>query len=169
MGYIHVYTGNGKGKTTAALGLALRALGYNMKVYIAQFLKGMDYGEIHSLQLFPNVTLERFGRPKFVHGKPDEEDVKLALCGLNRCREVISSGDYDVIILDEASIAVHLGLFSVQDLLNVISERHERTEIIITGRYAPKELIDAADLVTEMVEVKHYYAKGVQARKGIEF
>lgn len=169
MSYVHVYTGNGKGKTTAALGLALRALGHGMRVYIAQFLKGMDYGELHSLRFFPNVTLERFGRPKFVHGKPDEEDMKLALHGLNRCREAISSGEYDVVILDEANIAVHLGLFSVQDLLDVISKRHERTEVILTGRYAPKELIDAADLVTEMVEVKHYYTKGVQARKGIEF
>ncbi len=169
MGYVHVYTGNGKGKTTAALGLALRALGHGMKVYIAQFLKGMDYGELHSLGCFENVTLERFGRPRFVHGKPDEEDVKLALHGLDRSREAISSGEYDVVILDEANIAVHLGLFSVQDLLDVISKRHEKTEVILTGRYAPKELIDAADLVTEMVEVKHYYTKGVQARRGIEF
>lgn len=169
MGYVHVYTGNGKGKTTAALGLALRALGHGMKVYIAQFLKGMDYGELHSLKCFENVTLERFGRPKFIHGKPDEEDVRLAVQGLNRCREVVSSGEYDIVVMDEANIAVFLGLFSVQDLIDVVSRRHERTELIITGRYAPKELIEMADLVTEMVEVKHYYSKGVTARKGIEF
>lgn len=169
MGFVHVYTGNGKGKTSAALGLALRALGYGMKVYIAQFLKGMDYGELHSLKRFENVTLERFGRPRFIHGKPDEEDVKLAMEGLKRCREVVSSGEYDIVIMDEANIAVFLGLISVKDLLEVIAKRHERTEVIITGRYAPKELIDVADLVTEMVEIKHYYSKGVQARKGIEY
>lgn len=169
MGFVHVYTGNGKGKTSAALGLALRALGHGMRVYIAQFLKGMDYGELHSLKRFENVTLERFGRPKFIHGKPDEEDVRLALEGLKRCREVVSSGEYDIVIMDEANIAVFLGLFSVKDLLEVVAKRHERTEVIITGRYAPEELIDVADLVTEMVEIKHYYSKGVQARKGIEY
>ncbi|MGB9789859.1 cob(I)yrinic acid a,c-diamide adenosyltransferase [Thermotoga caldifontis] len=169
MGFVHVYTGNGKGKTSAALGLALRALGHGMRVYIAQFLKGMDYGELHSLKRFENVTLERFGRPKFIHGKPDEEDVRLAMEGLKRCREVVSSGEYDIVIMDEANIAVFLGLFSVQDLLEVVSKRHERTEVIITGRYAPEELINVADLVTEMVEIKHYYSKGVQARKGIEY
>ncbi|KAF2957569.1 cob(I)yrinic acid a,c-diamide adenosyltransferase [Thermotoga sp. Ku-13t] len=169
MGFVHVYTGNGKGKTSAALGLALRALGHGMRVYIAQFLKGMDYGELHSLKRFENVTLERFGRPKFIHGKPDEEDVRLAMEGLNRCREVVSSGEYDIVIMDEANIAVFLGLFSVQDLLEVVAKRHERTEVVITGRYAPEELIDVADLVTEMVEIKHYYSKGVQARKGIEY
>ncbi|WP_448535591.1 cob(I)yrinic acid a,c-diamide adenosyltransferase [Pseudothermotoga sp.] len=169
MGCVHVYTGNGKGKTTAALGLVLRALGHGMKVYVAQFLKGMDYGELHSLQRFENVTLERFGRPKFIHGKPDEEDARLAIRGLNRCREVVSSGEYDIVVMDEANIAVFLGLFNVQDLLDVVSKRHERTEVIITGRYAPQELIDMADLVTEMVEVKHYYSRGIQARKGIEY
>lgn len=169
MGYVHVYTGNGKGKTTAAFGLVLRALGHGMKVYIAQFLKGMDYGELHSLQRFENVTLERFGRPKFIHGKADEEDRRLAIQGLNRCREVVSSGEYDIVVMDEANVAVFLGLFRVQDLLDVVTKRHERTELIITGRYAPQELIDVADLVTEMVEVKHYYSRGIQARKGIEY
>jgi cob(I)alamin adenosyltransferase len=169
VGYVHVYTGNGKGKTTAAFGLVLRALGHGMKVYIAQFLKGMDYGELHSLQRFENVTLERFGRPKFIHGKADEEDRRLAIQGLNRCREVVSSGEYDIVVMDEANVAVFLGLFRVQDLLDVVTKRHERTELIITGRYAPQELIDVADLVTEMVEVKHYYSRGIQARKGIEY
>jgi cob(I)alamin adenosyltransferase len=169
MGYVHVYTGNGKGKTTAAFGLVLRALGHGMKVYVAQFLKGMDYGELHSLRRFENVTLERFGRPKFIHGKADEEDTRLAIQGLNRCREVVSSGEYDIVVMDEANVAVFLGLFSVQDLLDVVSKKHERTELIITGRYAPQELIDVADLVTEMVEVKHYYSRGIQARKGIEY
>jgi len=169
MGYVHVYTGNGKGKTTAAFGLVLRALGHGMKVYVAQFLKGMDYGEPHSLRRFENVTLERFGKPKFIHGKADEEDRRLAIQGLNRCREVVSSGEYDIVVMDEANVAVFLGLFSVQDLLDVVSKKHERTELIITGRYAPQELIDVADLVTEMVEVKHYYSRGIQARKGIEY
>jgi cob(I)alamin adenosyltransferase len=169
MGYVHVYTGNGKGKTTAAFGLVLRALGHGMKVYVAQFLKGMDYGELHSLRRFENVTLERFGRPKFIHGKADEEDRRLAIQGLNRCREVVSSGEYDIVVMDEANVAVFLGLFRVQDLLDVVSKKHERTELIITGRYAPQELIDVADLVTEMVEVKHYYSRGIQARKGIEY
>jgi len=93
----------------------------------------------------------------------------LAIQGLNRCREVVSSGEYDIVVMDEANVAVFLGLFSVQDLLDAVSKKHERTELIITGRYAPQELIDVADLVTEMVEVKHYYSRGIQARKGIEY
>jgi len=168
-GYIQVYTGNGKGKTTAALGLAVRAVGAGLKVYIAQFLKGMDYAELHSLKNFPNITLERFGRPQFIHGKPDKEDIRLAQEGLKRIREVLSSGNYDVVILDEANIAVHLKLFSAEELIEAIRGRASNVEVVVTGRYAPEELLKIADLITEMKDVKHYYEKGVQARKGIEF
>jgi len=168
-GYIQVYTGNGKGKTTAALGLAVRAVGAGLKVYIAQFLKGMDYAELHSLRNFHNITLERFGRPQFIHGKPDEEDIRLAREGLKRIREVLSSGSYDVVILDEANIAVHLKLFTAEELIEAIQKRASNVEVVVTGRYAPEELLKIADLVTEMKDVKHYYEKGVQARKGIEF
>lgn len=168
-GYIQVYTGNGKGKTTAALGLAVRAVGAGLKVYIAQFLKGMDYAELHSLKNFSNITLERFGRPQFIHGKPDKEDIRLAREGLKRIREVLSSGNYDVVILDEANIAVHLKLFSAEELIEAIRGRASNVEVVVTGRYAPEELLKIADLITEMKDVKHYYEKGVQARKGIEF
>ncbi|RKX37510.1 MAG: cob(I)yrinic acid a,c-diamide adenosyltransferase [Thermotogae bacterium] len=168
-GYIQVYTGNGKGKTTAALGLAVRAVGAGLKVYIAQFLKGMDYAELHSLKNFSNITLERFGRPQFIHGKPDKEDIRLAQEGLKRIREVLSSGNYDVVILDEANIAVHLKLFSAEELIEAIRGRASNVEVVVTGRYAPEELLKIADLITEMKDVKHYYEKGVQARKGIEF
>lgn len=168
-GYVQVYTGNGKGKTTAALGLALRAVGNGLKVYIAQFMKGMDYGELHSLKLLPNVTIERFGRPSFIHGKPDEEDKRIAAEGLKRVKEVLGKGEYDIVILDEANVACYFGLFSAQELVEVIKSRASSTEVVVTGRYAPVELLDIADLVTEMKEVKHYYQKGIQARKGIEY
>jgi len=134
-GYIQVYTGNGKGKTTAALGLAVRAVGAGLKVYIAQFLKGMDYAELHSLKKFSNITLERFGRPQFIHGKPDKEDIRLAQEGLKRIREVLSSGNYDVVILDEANIAVHLKLFSAEELIEAIRGRasNEKGNRILGG------------------------------------
>ncbi|MGJ8454988.1 cob(I)yrinic acid a,c-diamide adenosyltransferase [Pseudothermotoga sp. U03pept] len=169
IGYVQVYTGNGKGKTTAALGLTLRAVGSGLKVYIAQFMKGMDYGELHSLKLLPNVTIERFGKPSFIHGKPDEEDIRIAAEGLKRVKEILTTGEYDIVILDEANVACYLGLFSAEQLVEVVQSRTPSTEVIVTGRYAPEELLEIADLVTEMKEVKHYYQKGVLARKGIEY
>ncbi len=170
IGYIHVYTGNGKGKTTAAFGLALRAAGAGKKVFIAQFVKGMHYAELDALKRFePEITLRQYGRGCFIMNEPEAEDIVLAKQGLAEVAEKIWSGMYDMVILDEACIALYYGLFSLNELMRVITSRPETTEIVITGRYAPPELIEIADLVTEMKEVKHYYQKGVKAREGIEY
>jgi len=169
-GYIHLYTGNGKGKTTAALGLALRAAGAGKKVFIAQFVKGMHYSELVSVEkLSPNIVLQQFGRDCFIRQEPTPEDIQMANKGLDFVRELTRSGEYDMIILDEVCIALYYELFSLSALREVISQRRENMEWILTGRYASQELIDLADLVTEMVEVKHYYRQGVEAREGIEF
>ncbi|MDA3833720.1 MAG: cob(I)yrinic acid a,c-diamide adenosyltransferase [Spirochaetales bacterium] len=168
-GYIQVYTGNGKGKTTAAFGLALRAAGAGLKVYIAQFVKGMKYSELYSLaKLSEFITLKQYGRDCFINKDPDKEDIKAALEGLKEVKEIMCSGKYQMIILDEANIATYYNLFSVDDLLDFIQARPEDVELVITGRNADPRIIEEADLVTEMKEIKHYYQKGVQARDGIE-
>lgn len=169
-GYIHVYTGNGKGKTTAVLGLALRAVGAGKKVYFAQFVKGKIYSEIDAINRYiPEITVKQYGRGCFIVDEPTSEDIQAAKEGLEEVGAVIRSGKYDVVVLDEATIALHYKLFSVEELIAVLQEKHEETEIAITGRYAPEELIEIADLVTEMKEIKHYYTKGISARKGIEY
>jgi cob(I)alamin adenosyltransferase len=169
-GYIHVYTGNGKGKTTAALGLALRAVGAGKKVFFAQFVKGKIYSEIDAINRYiPEVTIKQYGRGCFIMNEPTSEDIQAAKEGLEEVRAVIRSEQYDVVVLDEATIALHYKLFSVEELIAVLQEKPEETEIVITGRYAPGELIRLADLVTEMKEIKHYYTKGIPARKGIEY
>jgi len=168
-GYVQVYTGSGKGKTTAALGLALRAAGAGLNVFIGQFAKGMEYSEIKAIrERLPEITIRQYGRDCFIVNQPTEEDIKLARQGLDEIKEVIQSGKYDVVILDEANIAVHFGLFLISDLLKVLDLKPANTEIIITGRKAHPDLVKAADLVTEMLEIKHYYQQGVQARQGIE-
>ncbi|ODN30523.1 cob(I)yrinic acid a,c-diamide adenosyltransferase [Fervidobacterium thailandense] len=169
MGYVHVYTGNGKGKTTAALGLALRAICAGKKVYIGQFIKGMHYSELEAVKYLPNLLIEQYGRGCFIRGKPTEEDVKLAHTGLKRVREILESNAFDIVILDEINVALFYRLLDVSEVLELIANRPHDVELILTGRYAPKEIIEVADLVTEMVEVKHYYQQGVVARKGIEF
>jgi len=167
--YLQVYTGDGKGKTTAALGLALRAAGAGLRVFIAQFAKGMPYSELVSLErLADRVTVRQYGRRCFIRGSPTPEDVAAARDGLAEAREVVASGRWDVVILDEANIATHFGLFSVDDLLDVVDLAGGRVEIVVTGRRADPRLLARADLVTEMREVKHYYAEGVPARRGIE-
>lgn len=169
-GYIQVYTGNGKGKTTAAVGLAIRAAGAGKKVFIAQFVKGMPYAELDLIrQYLHKIEVRQYGRRCFIYEKPSQEDIDAARTGMEEAAEIISSQQYDVIILDEATIALHFKLFSTEYLLEVLRNKPEPTEIIITGRYAPDELIEMADLVTEMREIKHYYQSGVEARKGIEF
>ncbi len=168
-GFVHVYTGNGKGKTTAAFGMALRAAASGMHVFIGQFIKGMEYGEMKIAQLMSNVVLEQFGRGCFIHKTPSPEDFRLAREGLVRSEDILSGGSYDLVILDEIFIAHFFGLISSSEILNLMNMRSEGTELVLTGRKAPQEIIDRADLVTEMVEIKHYYARGVQARKGIEF
>jgi cob(I)alamin adenosyltransferase len=170
-GLVQIYTGDGKGKTTAAFGLALRAIGRGLKVYVIQFIKGgFDYGELYVIDKLPNMTLKAFGRGKFVvEQPPPEEDVKLAEEALELAEKVVKSGEYDIVILDEINVALHLKLISLERVLELIKSKPEHVELVLTGRYAPKEIIDAADLVTEMREVKHPYRSGCQARKGIEF
>ncbi|MBT4482455.1 MAG: cob(I)yrinic acid a,c-diamide adenosyltransferase [Candidatus Latescibacteria bacterium] len=168
-GYIQVYTGNGKGKTTAAIGLAIRAAGAGMKVLFAQFVKGVEYSEIKSMRKFADViTVKQYGRENFIIDKPGEEDIRCAVRGLEEVKRLITSGKYDMVILDEANIAVHLSLFSARDLIDVMDAKPDNMELVITGRCADSKVIDRADLVTEMVEVKHYYQNGVQSRPGIE-
>lgn len=168
-GYVHLYTGNGKGKTTAAFGLSVRALCAGKRVFIGQFIKGMDYSELKLVNYFDNVEIVQFGRNCFIKNNPTQEDIELAQNGLKISREAIFSGMYDVIVLDEINIALYYNLIKLEDVLDIIKNKPENVELILTGRYAPKELIDAADLVTEMLEVKHYYSNGVLARLGIEY
>lgn len=167
-GYVQVYTGNGKGKTTAAIGLAIRSVGAGKKVYIAQFVKGLKYSEIKSLEKIENIDVEQFGLKCFITDKPKQEDIVVAQKGLEQVRLISMSEKYDVIIMDEANIAVYFKLFSVDDLLDIIKNKNDKIELVITGRYADPKLVEQADLVTEMKEIKHYYNKGVEARQGIE-
>jgi cob(I)alamin adenosyltransferase len=170
-GYIQVYTGNGKGKTTAALGQALRAAGHGFRTYFGQFLKGQDYGELSAVQkLSPLITIEQFGRKGFIHvtENPDKEDIERAQQGLQKCAKMMKSQKYRMIVLDEINVAVHFNLFSEKEIHDFLDEKPEDIEVILTGRYAPESFIERADLVTEMKEIKHHYKKGIQARKGIE-
>ena len=168
-GYIQVYTGDGKGKTTAALGLSLRAAGAELKVYIIQFLKTGNYSEIKALERFSDlITVEQFGAEGFIIGDPLQKDIDEAQKGLKRVKEVMASEEYDVVIIEEGSVAVALGLISVEDLLELIAHKTDSQELVITGRNAAPEIIARADLVTEMKSVKHYYEKGIMARIGIE-
>lgn len=167
--YVHVYTGNGKGKTTAAIGLAVRAAGAGLNVLFTQFIKGMKYNEIKALERFNDtITIKQFGRGCFIVREAEAVDKKIAGEGLNEIREDLSCGKYDLVILDEACIALYYKLFTVEQLTSTIRQRNEKVEVVITGRYAPAELIEFADLVTEMKEIRHYYNKGVEARDGIE-
>ncbi len=168
-GYIHVYTGNGKGKTTAALGLALRAVGAGLKVYIAQFVKGMHYSELDAIKvLSKNITVKQYGRRCFIKKTPEKIDVDLAQKGFTEVKEIMLSGKYDIIILDEINIAIYYNLISEVELLEFMDQKPESIEIILTGRYATDKIMEKADLITEMKEVKHYYQKNVEARIGIE-
>lgn len=166
---IHVYTGNGKGKTTAALGLALRAAGAGLKVYICQFAKGRSYSELRSLKKFRNIKIEQFGTTCFIRRKASAKDIKLAQEGLRQAKKVICGGKCDMVILDEINIAMHLGLLDKKDILGLMEAAPAKTELILTGRYAPAEVLEASDLASEVRELKHYYKKGIKARKGIEF
>ncbi len=167
-GYIQVYTGNGKGKTTAAIGLAVRAAGAGYKVLFVQFVKGLPYSEHKALERFENIIVKQFGRKEFIHSKPKKEDIEKAKEGYNFVLKALKENEFDVVILDEANIAVFFNLFSEEDLIKLIENKPENTELVITGRYATDKVIEKADLVTEMREIKHYYQKGVMARDGIE-
>lgn len=169
-GLVQVYTGEGKGKTTAALGLALRALGRGLKVFMLQFLKGDDTGELHAGRLFSDhFVIEQTGLKGFIRrDRIAEADIHRAQKAMQRAREILTSGDYDLVILDEINVAMYFELIPVREVLHLLQERAPNVEVVLTGRYAPQEIIDAADLVTEMKNIKHYYHAGVQARLGIE-
>ena len=169
-GYTQVYTGNGKGKTTAALGLALRATGAGLRTYIGQFMKGRDYSELHACStLCPQVTMEQFGGPGFCKpGEQDSEEMQRASEGLGKLRRSMLSGEYHVIIADEINTAAAFSLLPESEILQLIHDKPRNVELVLTGRYASTSVRDAADLVTIMNDEKHYYNCGVLARKGIE-
>lgn len=166
---IQVYTGNGKGKTTASFGLALRAAGAGLKVYIGQFVKGRHYSELNSLRKIKNIKVEQLGTSCFIRKKPLKRDIELAKRGFNKIKKIISKRTYDVVILDEINIALNLKILELKDVIELIKKTPKKVELVLTGRYAPQAIIKLADLVSEIKEVKHYFNKGVAARKGIEF
>ena len=170
-GLVQVYTGDGKGKTSAAFGLALRAAGRGLRVFVIQFIKGgFDYGELYAVKQLPNLELKAFGQGKFVtQVPPSQKDIALAKEAMALARRVVEKGEYDVVILDEVNVAIHLGLLSLEEVLKLVRAKPKNVELVLTGRNAPKEIVEVADLVTEMREVKHPYAKGVKPRKGIEY
>ncbi len=171
IGTVQIYTGDGRGKTTAALGQAIRAAGHGFKVIVIQFMKGkINYGELKAAKRIPGFTIEQYGLPSFVdRDNPSKEDIELAKKGFERAKKVVMSSEYDMIILDEINVALDYGLVSLDEVIELIKKRPKHIELILTGRYAPKKLIKIADLVTEMKEVKHHYQKGIQAREGIEY
>jgi cob(I)alamin adenosyltransferase len=165
-----LFTGNGKGKTTAAVGAAVRAAGHGAEVLIIQFMKGRLYGELAALEKLDNVTIEQHGRDEFVDPKePEKIDVDMARKGWDRAVEAVRTGPPSLLVLDEINVAVSFGLIPLDTVLDFISGRPDGMDLILTGRYAHPDLIDAADTVTEMREIKHHYSSGVQMRKGIEY
>lgn len=168
-GYIHVYTGNGKGKTTAALGLSLRAYGAGKKVFFGQFVKGKAYNEILAIKKYlKGIEIKQYGLDCFIYKEPDKKDIDAALKGLGEMKSITLSGDYDLVVMDELNIALYYKLFDINEVIELIKNKPCHVELVITGRYACREIIELADLVTEMKEIKHYYTKGVEAREGIE-
>jgi cob(I)alamin adenosyltransferase len=169
-GTVQVYTGDGKGKTTAALGQAIRAMGHGQRVFIIQFMKGSRaYGEIRMARRLPNLTIAQYGRTCFVDRRnPDPRDVQLAKAGLDRARRVIQARRHDLVILDEINVAMDYGLVAVEDVLRLIREKPREVELVLTGRGAPRPIVKAADLVSEIREVKHHYRQGIPARPGVE-
>ncbi|MFZ5632236.1 MAG: cob(I)yrinic acid a,c-diamide adenosyltransferase [Bacillota bacterium] len=171
-GCLQVYTGNGKGKTTASLGLAIRAVGHGHKVIVIQFMKGAgNYGELVTAQKYlPNLTIEQYGLESFVNREnPSPEDIKLAQKGLARAMEVVTGGEYDLVILDEINVALDYNLIKLGQAMALIENRPPHVELVFTGRYAHQKIIEAADLVTEVSPVKHPFYQGVEAREGIEY
>lgn len=167
-GYVQVYTGNGKGKTTASLGVAIRAAGAGLKVFVVQFMKQGRYSEIIALEKFGNIAVEQYGAGKFVKGKPTGAERAECEQGYERVCSILKAGKHDLVIADEANVANMCGMLSDDDLLHLIDIKPAHVELIITGRSAPVSIIEKADLVTEMTEIKHYYQQGVRARVGIE-
>lgn len=190
-GLVQVYTGNAKGKTTAALGLSLRAIGHGFKVFIVQFMKGSSYyGELFSIQrLYPDIQIAQYGRNCFQDslirqgdskcigcgkcfirkGEATEDDRKMARLALEKAKSVLASGDYNIVIADELSNALYFELITIEDALDLINLRPDKVELVITGRNAPPEIIEKAGLVTEMREIKHPFQEGISSRRGIEY
>lgn len=172
-GLLLVVTGNGKGKTTSAFGQALRAIGHGSKVLVIQFMKGSDtYGEVRAARshLADHLTVEQYGRDRFVDkANPEPEDLRLAQKGLARAREALASGEFGLVILDEANVAIDFGLATVDDLLKSLAARRPGVDVMVTGRYAPAALVRQADLVSEVLDIKHHFTEGIPARPGIEY
>ena len=170
LGLVQVYTGNGKGKTTSAIGLAIRAVGHGYKVLMIQFMKGqIDYGEIIAAKKIDGFDIKQFGRPDFVDkANPDPEDIRLAQEGLAYASKMMQSDEYDIIILDEVNVAVEWNLVKPEEVVAAVKARRPGLEIIMTGRHAPPSFKDIADLISEIKEVKHPYQKGILARDGVE-
>jgi len=170
-GTVQVYTGDGKGKTTAALGQALRAAGHGLSVYMIQFMKGSEnYGELAAARALPGFVIEQSGRDEFVDREnPAPVDVEFARAGLEKARAAIRGGEYDIVILDEINVALDFGLVSLEDVKTLITERPRHVELILTGRSAHPEIVRLADLVSEVLKIKHHYDSGVAAREGIEY
>jgi len=174
LGLIQVYTGTGKGKTTAAIGAGIRAVGQGLRVHMIQFLKGGDnfppYGEVLALEQIPQFTLEQFGPDHFVNPHAiSDDDREIVRRGLQRAREILHSGNYDIVILDEINVVLQFGIVELETVLDLLDRRANGTEVILTGRGASKELIDHADLVSQIQEIKHPFTKGIKARIGIEY
>ncbi|QQS35787.1 MAG: cob(I)yrinic acid a,c-diamide adenosyltransferase [Ignavibacteriales bacterium] len=170
-GFIQIYTGNGKGKTTAAIGQAIRAAGFGLRTYIVQFMKEFPYNELKSLNSLNEwIEIEQFAGDDFVYKKelPPDEEIQKALKGMSSAKNKMLSNDFDIIILDEILVSIYFRLITTEQVLAFLNEKPSEVEIILTGRYCPQEIIDKADLVTEMKEVKHYYQQGVLSRRGIE-
>jgi cob(I)alamin adenosyltransferase len=168
-GHIRIFTGNGKGKTTSALGLAVRAVGAGQNVFIGQFLKSGKYSEMNALKHFPDqVRVEHYGMGTFVRGKPSDEDKTAGQDGYQKIRHILQKGDHDLVIIDEGNVAVKYGIISEQMLLELFKIKPAHVELVVTGRGAVPAVMERADEVIELAEVKHYYKKGVKARVGIE-
>ena len=169
-GLIQVYTGDGKGKTTAAIGQAIRAVGQGARVIMIQFMKGREYGEMKAIKNIDNFEVHQFGRDEFVDKEdPDQIDIEFAQKGLERAREIVTEGQCDLLILDEINVAIDFKLISVENVLELIVKKPQHMELILTGRNGPKEFLKLAHLVTEMKEIKHPYQQGIEMRKGIDY
>ena len=167
-GLVHIYTGNGKGKSTAAFGLAIRASGAGMRVLIQQFLKGRPYSELKAIRRIPLITLKQSGGKCFIKSHPSAKDFECALAGLADITRAIASKRYGLVIMDEVNVAIDLGLIETQDVIKIIQTKPTSLELVLTGRNCPRELYDYADYITEMREVKHPFQQGIKARRGIE-
>lgn len=169
-GYIHVYTGSGKGKTTAAIGLGVRAAGAGYKVYMLQFMKGRRYSELDSIEKLSNFTFSQHGRDEFVNKEhPEQIDIDLAKKGFEAAKKLVKSKKYDMIILDEINVAIDYNLIDVNEVVKLIEEKPETLELVLTGRYAHPEIQRLAHYISEILEINHPYQQGVKARKGVDF